>query len=54
MGKSHYKTTSFPKLHVMAIHKLGRLLDGFSIAGIFDGFHWARNMVGAVVQIDAI
>jgi len=38
----------------MAIHKLGRLLDGFSIAGIFDGFHWTRNMVGAVVQIDAI
>jgi hypothetical protein len=37
----------------MAIHKLRRLLDGFLIAGIFDGFHWAQ-MVGAVEQIDAI
>ena len=52
--KSHYKAASFPKLHVIAIHKLRRLLDGFLIAGIFDGFHWARNMVGAVEQIDAI
>ena len=54
MGKSHYKATSFPKFHVMAVHKLGRLLDGFLIARILDGFHRARNMVGAVEQIDAI
>jgi hypothetical protein len=52
--KSHYKATSIPKLHVMAIDKLFCLCDGFKIVGAFDDFCWARDVVGSVDKIDAI
>jgi hypothetical protein len=54
MGKSHYKATSFPKLHVMAVHKLLCLFDGFEIAGVLDDLRRARGAVGLVDKINAI
>jgi len=38
----------------MAIHKLLCLLDGFEIAGVFDDFRGARDVVCSVDKIDAI
>jgi hypothetical protein len=54
MRKSHYKATSFPKLHVVAFHKLRCLFDGFKIAGVFGDFRPARDVVGSVEKINAI
>jgi hypothetical protein len=54
MRKSHYKATSVPQLHVVALHQLRCFLDGFEVAGAFDDFAWAQDVIGSVDKIDAI